>query len=428
MSDKLRQLLNRLGTLLLAFLLAVAVWVAATLQVNPFTDLEFSNIPIELLNQPDNTVLVNDDEVSEQVSVQVRAPQSVLAELRPSSFIAAMDLSGVEPGNPMPVTVVVTGTNQEVRLLDIEPEQQTIHLEYVRAMTAPIRIEVQGEVATGYQASRPVISPDEVTIVGPGPYLAEVISVTGSIDVSAANQDISQKVSVFPLDSEGNALSDVMWDPRQTDVSIEVRRKLGFKPDVEVVPDIRGDPAPGYRRGSVLVEPSTVTLRGQSSVLNELPGFIMTTPISITDATGEITQQSPLTLPANVGIVETNYVTVTIEVLPILSSRTMTDVVEIQGVRSGWIATPSPNVVQVVLEGPDAVLNELTPDDLQILLNLFNYPLGVHRVEPDVLAPENVRVVSVIPETIEVVIVLAPTPTPTLTNTTTVTPTQATEP
>jgi YbbR domain-containing protein len=428
MSNKLRQLVNRLGTLLLAFLLAVAVWVAANLQMNPFDDRELTNIPITLLNQPEDTVLVNEDEVSDQVSVQVRAPQSVLSEIRPSSFVAAMDLSGVEPGTPMPVTVVVTGATQQVRLLGIDPEQQTIHLEYVRAMTAPINIQLEGEVATGYQAFRPVISPDEVTIVGPSPYLAEVISVTGLIDVSAANEDISQKVSVFPLDSTGNALSDVMWDPRQIDVTIEVRRKLGFKPDVEVVPDIRGDPAPGYRRGSVLVEPSTVTLRGQSSVLNELPGFIMTTPISITDATAEITQQSPLTLPANVGIVETNYVTVTIEVLPILSSRTMTDIVEIQGVRSGWTATPSPNVVQVVLEGPDAVLNELTPDDLQILLNLFNYPMGVHRVEPDVLAPENVGVVSVIPETIEVVIVMAPTPTPTLTNTATVTPTEATEP
>jgi YbbR domain-containing protein len=107
--------------------------------------------------------------------------------------------------------------------------------------------------------------------------------------------------------------------------------------------------------------------------------------------------------------------------LAIQSSRAMTSVVEIQGVRPGWLATPSPGVVDVILEGPDATLAAMEQDDLLVIVNLFNYSLGVHRVEPEVIVPEGVIVVSIIPETIEVAIIPVPTPTPTLTVTPTVT-------
>jgi YbbR domain-containing protein len=80
--------------------------------------------------------------------------------------------------------------------------------------------------------------------------------------------------------------------------------------------------------------------------------------------------------------------------------------------RSGYLATLSPSTVEVILEGPETVVDELTPDDVRIYVNLAAYPLGMHRVDPLVLAPPNVRVVNIIPETIEVRIELMPTPTP----------------
>jgi YbbR domain-containing protein len=150
-------------------------------------------------------------------------------------------------------------------------------------------------------------------------------------------------------------------------------------------------------------------------VLDNLPSFVETLPISVTGATQNLSVRSLLTVPANVVVVDANYVKVMVEVLPIQSSRAMTDVVEVQGVRPEWQATPSPKIVDVILEGPDAVLAELTSDDIQVTVNVFGLAPGVHRLPLEVLEPEGVTVVSVIPETIEVVIEVAPTlatPTP----------------
>jgi YbbR domain-containing protein len=424
MSNALRRFVNRLGTLILSLLLAFTVWIAATLQTDPFGPIELIGVPISVLNQPDNTVIFNPEQVSDEVNIQVRARQSVLADLRVSEFMATMDLSGTELGLPSAIPVVVTTTNEMVRVQEIEPQTQFIHLEALQTISSPITIQVEGEVATGYLATRPSLNPDQVTIEGPAPLLAEVTAVTGSISVENAKADISEMVDLLPVNADGQVVDGVTWVPSETEVRMQVRTRVGYKPDVEVVPDIRGDPAPGYRRGNVEVAPSTVTLRGQPNVLEELPGFVVTLPISIGGSIDNLIEQSPITVPANVQVVGPDFVTVTVEILPILSSRTITSEVEIEGLRAGWVATPSPNQVDVVLEGPAVVVDALTPNDIQVLLNLFGYSLGVYRIEPVVLAPEDVTVVNVIPETIEVAIKETPTPTPAGT----ITPTLTTQP
>ncbi len=414
MSNTLRQLLNNLGSWLLALLLAFAIWIAATLQADPFVKEEIANIPITMQGQPAHTVLFNQSQLSDRVSVEVRAPQSVLARLKPTDLMASMDLSGVKPGTPSPVTVQVTSTNEALRIEAINPNKQTVHLEMERTLTLPIQIEVRGEVATGYQATPAQVSPNQVTLVGPDPYLTSVISVTGAIDISGARQDVTERVSLTPLDANGKGVTGLQLTPKQADVRVGVRRRFGYKPDVEVVPDLRGKPATGYRQGIVLIDPSTVTLQGPPSILDKMPGFVETLPISITEATESLSQRTALTLPAGINVIGGNLVTVFIEILPIQSSRTLTGTVELQGIQPGLVATASPSIVEIILEGPDPKLAELKPQNLQIVVNLYGYTLGVYRIKPEVLAPESVRVLNVIPETIEVEIEAAPTPTPTL--------------
>jgi YbbR domain-containing protein len=402
MGSFMRHLWDNLGSAILALLLAVAVWIAATLQEDPFVNEVFANIPIALLNQPDNTILLR--EISEGVSVEVHAPESVVLALQISDFEAKMDLEGVEPGSPTPVTVQVTCTNEAARIQNVDPSAQTVYLEAINAITLPVALKVEGKAATGYYTSLPKITPDQVVVHGPDSYLTQVMSVTGSLSIAEAKEDISEQVVVTPQDAEGRLVTGVEWAPAQVTVDIRVRRRVGFKPEVEVVPDLHVTPAQGYRLGNVKVEPSLVTLRGPAAVLDKMPGFVETLPISVTGATVDLVEHQVLTVPNNVVVVGVNFVTVTVEVLPIQSSRTMTAVVELVGIPEGWIGIASPDVVDVILEGPDAVLSELTPDDIQILVNLYDLPLGVHRVEPVVLAPEEVTVVSVIPETIEVVL------------------------
>jgi YbbR domain-containing protein len=411
MDGPVRRLLSRLGTVILSLLLAFVIWIAATLQADPFVTGQFTNLQITLVGQPADTVVI--EPTSETATVRVRAPQSVLQSLTPSDFTATMDVSKVEVGNPMPVPVNIVADNRAVRIEAISPAQQTVHLEAVGTLVMSVTIDLRGEVATGFQILRPTVSPDSVIVKGPVSILDHVAAVSGTLSVQGVRESVSAKVEVVPRDADGKPVTAVDWTPKQVEVQVGVRKKVGFKPDVTVIPDVRGDPAPGYRQGSVVVEPSTVVLAGLPSVLDQLPAFVMTEPVSVTGATQNLTVRTTLTVPNGIMVVNVQFVTVTLEILPIESSRIVTSAIEVQGLRSNLTATFSPDVVQVILVGPDPVLAALKPNDVRLIVDLFGYTVGVHRVKPVVLVPAGVTVVSVIPATLEVVIVSEPAPTPT---------------
>jgi len=411
MTELVRQLWSNLSSIVLALLLAVAVWVAATLQNDPFDVRNFAAIPVTLLNQPEDTVFFQGDPA--WVSIDARAQQSVLELLKASDFTAVMDLSLVEPGVLTSVPISVTSTIDAVRIELYEPLEQAVLLQAESAISLPVDIEIVGQVATGYYAStRTSVIPSEVTVYGPEPYLQQIASVGGTLNIEDANNDIVEQVPLTPRNADGQLVTGVEWSPEQAEVRVAVLRRVGYKPEVRVVPDVRGEPAPGYRRGSVAVAPSTITLAGPPHVLNDLPGFVRTEPISITGMTTVLTERIPLSMPTNIVAVGVNYVTVTVSIFPILGSRAMTGTVEIQGLRQEWTATVSPKQVDVILVGPDSLLTELKPDNIQVFVNLFDLGLGVHRLEPVVLYPEGIELESVIPDVVEVIIRVEATPAP----------------
>lgn len=411
MNRFVRPLWNNLSSIILALLLAVAVWIAATLQNDPFGVRKFTAVPITPLNQPGETVFFEGDPA--WVSIEARAQQSVLETLKASDFVAEMDLSLVEPGESTSVPISVTTSVNAVRIESYEPLDQVVHLEALSSGSVPVEIEIEGQVATGYYASSQLaITPGEVAVYGPEPYLDAIVSAYGSVRVEGANTDVVESVPITLRNASGELVTGVEWNPEQIEVRVPVLRRVGYKPEVLVVPDVRGDPAPGYRRGSMAVIPSTVTLAGPPLVLNDLPGFVRTEAITITGLTQVLTERIPLSMPSNIVAVGVNYVTVTVSILPVLSSRAMTSTVGIQGLRSGYTATLSPDMVDVILMGPDTIVAELASDDIQVFVNLFDLGLGVHRIEPIVLYPEELDLETVIPGTIEVIIQVEATPPP----------------
>jgi YbbR domain-containing protein len=423
MGTRLRQLLNNLGTIILALLLALVVWIAATLEKDAFDNQDVGNVAVQVLNQPANAELFGTR--IERVTALVRARESDLRDLEATELSATIDLAGVELGETVSVPVHVTTDNKNLRLLSWTPETQSVRLEAMGTITVPVVLDPQGEVAAGFEATRFIVEPETINVYGPLFRLEEIEAATAAVVLDGARQDIVERVSITLQNADGDEVADVSWFPDQVEAAVLVRERLGFKPDVEVVPDLRGDPPEGYRLEKVSVDPPVVTLSGPPAVLDGLPGFVETLPISITNVVEDLALRTTLTLPTSVVVVSGNVVTVTVEVLPIQVSRTMTATVQIRGVPPERIATAIPSIVRVIVEGPDAILSELKPEDIQITAVVLQTTLGVHRVVPEVLAPPDVDVVSISPEAIEVTISLAPrpTPTPTLTPTLTITPT-----
>jgi YbbR domain-containing protein len=110
---------------------------------------------------------------------------------------------------------------------------------------------------------------------------------------------------------------------------------------------------------------------------------------------------------------------VQVGISPIEGSLSLNNMlVEIIGLADGLDAHISPATVDVILTGPLPLLDKLTAGDVKIVVDLTGLTDGIHQLPPQAqIIIADVKVQSVNPATIEVIIIFLPTPTPTPTPT-----------
>src|SRR5919202_871235 len=152
-----------LGRAAFAVALAVVLYFVAVNETNPETTIRPSfSVPVQVVNYPPG--LVPTDQPP-QVGLRVRALPSVLARLRPDSFTAQVDASAAHAGpNDLPVNV--RSTDPDVRSVDADPSAVTLTLEEVQERVLPVRVNVSGQVPSGYTLGEARADPDRVTVAG----------------------------------------------------------------------------------------------------------------------------------------------------------------------------------------------------------------------------------------------------------------------
>ncbi len=419
----LRWIWNNLGSMVLALTLAIAVWVVATYEENPSVKGLFPEpIPIEVINKPEGMILW--PEISEEVRVTIRAPRSSWENLSPNKFRAVIDLSGLTAG-VHEVPVQVECLDRAVKILEKKPDKIGIRLEERREKEVAVRVEIMDNPPLGYAARTPMAIPPTVKVSGPASMVDQVAEVVAQLYLRDARETVKRSVALSARNDTGEPVGWVEIEPAEVQVQVPIEPTPGFK-DVAVRVIWEGQVARGYRIGNVSVSPSIVTVVGSPSAIEKIPGYLETAPIDISNAREDVVERVPLNLPEGVTVLGEQGVLVEIKVTAIESSLTVHRKLTIQGLSPGLWATPSPDTVDVILSGPLPKLDALKPEDVRVVLDLFELEPGTHKVKPDIIAPEGLKVESVLPSTIEVEIsVVPPTPTPTPVATETPTPTPA---
>jgi len=408
------------------------VWFVAVREQNPPVEADYAPaIPIEIENLPPGTVIFGD--VPDRVQLRLMAPQTSWDGISPAKFRAWIDLAGLEPGlHEVPVRVQVA--DAAISILEKRPATVNVRLEKLLVAGVPVRIEVIDSAPIGYIARAPVFAPITTTVSGAAPQVSQVSYAAGEVYLRGAKETVHRTVELSARNANGDPVTRVVLDPARVTVTVPVEQRFGYR-DVSVRVRVKGEVASGYWISNITVSPSTVTLVGNPSALRELPGYIETMPVDVTNATANVTERVALDLPQGVSVVQPESgesqtlggVQVTIQVAAVEGGQTVQRRVQFQGLAETLSAVARPPQVDVILSGPLPRLQSLTIQDVQVIANLFGLGVGTHQVKPTIVVPESLHVESVMPETIEVQISLAPatlTPTPTSIPTATALPAQ----
>jgi YbbR domain-containing protein len=406
MTDGLKKWLKDLPTLILSFLLAVAVWISAVTAADPNETRQYPMpVRVEVLGLDPGLSLIG--EIPETVTVKMTAPSSTWTMLLNTTDVvkAFIDLSGKKVGD-YEIKIKTQLETRPVDIVSVEPAYVSIHLENSSSVNMPIKLTAEGEPAIGYHLGNPTFSETVANITGPESLIAQVSQVTAKINVEQAIQTLSQEVKLQAIDEDGKPIDNLSIAPDNVTITVPIEPEGGYR-NVAVKAIVSGQLAPGYRLTNITVLPPTVTVFSEDTQLvGQLPGYIETSVISIAAAKSDIDIGVSLKLPSGVTVVGDQTVTVHIGITSIENSITIQSIkVEVVGLPDGMTATISPEYVSVIVSGPLYLLNQLTSTQVHVSVDLTGKQAGTYQITPDAgVTISELRIESILPGTIEIIV------------------------
>lgn len=186
-------------------------------------------------------------------------------------------------------------------------------------------------------------------------------------------------------------------------ISLELEKSA--KRTVNIVPDVEGEPAPGFVIGRVVPDPATVEVVGPESRVARLTGAT-TEPISV-DGRSESLRDT-----VNVGVAdaalrlaEAREVTVDVEIVPAPVERLIEDVpIRWRNLAPGRTAILRPTLIRVAVRGRRQAIEKLRGDDVEVFVDLDGLGVGRYNLQVRVEPEQAFGVVATQPPVVDVTI------------------------
>jgi YbbR domain-containing protein len=380
----------------LSFAIATVMWLYVATAQNPLIE-RLMTLDLHVRGLSASEVVV---QAPSRVQVHLQGPRSALALLTPALLDASVDLSGLKPGeHRVPVYIAAP---PDVHVMERTPSEAVVVLDQLMRHRLPVEVTLIGVPPSGVTLGTPRTQPEYVEVSGASTQVEEVRHAVVTLDTSQARQQLVSSVPVHLLDATGQEVRGLTVDPSIVQATLPVREGTITKL-VPVVPTLTGTPAAGLAVSGVTVTPATITLTGSVSTLQTVQSAV-TAPIDLGGARGDVTRRVALSLPQG-SSAATQQVTAVVHIGRVHLARILQGVpVRISGVSKGLTARAAPDRVDVQVEGPQDMVQRLTPGALAAQVDASADGRGTHRATPRVVVPEGVRVLMISPAQISVIV------------------------
>lgn len=377
-----------------------------------FTELTFSGVPVEAINQPEDAYPLTQNLGT--IDVRYRLSADASSRVQIGSFAATVDLSTYDmelAPAPQALAVTVRALSDGIEVLSYTPTTIAVQIDRIGQKEIPVVVD-HGTVPEGLAIGTPQVSVETTVATGPESQLALVEDAVARVQIFESGIDVNRQVDLMPVDIDGQQVELVELSPDTATVTIDVRTVETTK-TVPVRPVITGTVADGYEITSISGRPSVVTLFGQPDVLAAIDD-VPTSPINVAGLTESTSFDAELDLPPDVRLAsDTQAEVVAVTVAATTASRTFQVGISCSGAPSDFACLPAVSQLSVTLSGPTATLAALNATDLVTTVDVSGLGPGTYRLTPQVVLPNGVELVSISPGTVSVALVApAPVPTP----------------
>ena len=172
---------------------------------------------------------------------------------------------------------------------------------------------------------------------------------------------------------------------------------------VTIVPEIEGNPAPGFIVGTVTADPKTIEVTGPESAVARATGAV-TEAVSVAGARGRVAESVRVgLLDPLLRLKNPRSANVRVEVLPGPRERTVGgQPVHLRNLAPALAAQALPPAVEVVLRGSRESLNRIDPGDVTAYVDLAGLGVGDYSLSVAAEASIDAGVARILPSAVQV--------------------------
>ncbi len=366
------RLLNNAVWLLGSIFLAFVVWITANLQSNPVQQQRLKDlITIDYLLD-DGVLITSAPQL--RASVFVRAPVDVFSVLSEEDVDVVADLRGRPPGRQTVPLEASLAANRQAVVVDISPGQVTVEIEESQERFIPVDLIIVAEPPANFELTDSSASPTQVLVSGAASDVSRVVSAQAELDLAQQEEGRVEldEIRLIPTDVDGQRVADVELSPVAISVSLDIQQRNNVR-EVRVTPNLVGEPPAGYTLTAEFEHsPEEVFVSGPPEALDDIIGAFVTEPIDLTDRTESFETTVTIDLPNDeLFLLTGQVVTVSVGIDVLQSSRSFEEVpIEVVGLQEGASFEIVPEVVRVLVNGPQPSLTALEPDDVRVVADL----------------------------------------------------------
>lgn len=283
------KLTHNIGLKLASVFFAVILWLVVTSVNNPTVSEPYYNIPVKLVN----TELITDSGQVYEVldgtdvisKVTVRAPHSVISELKTENIIAVADVSELSSLDTIAIKLSTDIYSNNISSITGSIDTVKLKIENKKSKALPLKSTVSGQVTSGYMVGD--ITPDQnlVRISGPESVVDQITKAVVDVDVTGMTSDIVTNAEIKLYDAEDNIVDSKNITQNIKTVGVQVN--IWQTATVPVNFSVSGTPAAGYQATGVIEgSGETVVIAGRVSAIRNI------TEISIPEEALDITDQT----------------------------------------------------------------------------------------------------------------------------------------
>lgn len=369
---------SKKGNLILALILAIALWAYVVGEKNPDVSKEYKSIPITITN---SDILEDEDMAVASVStsklnVKLSGNRSVISKVNAEDIDATVDVSKASLGeNNLKIHLKVPGNTYVVQQSITEV---TVRVEQRVRDNKSVEVKYRGKTEEGVEPSLLGVDPEEVEVAGVEGRVSRVDHVQATVKVSkVGDSESSVKSTLTPVDKNGKKVENVSLSQKQAIVS----SILYYTKEVPLDVPVNGDSDARYER--TVEAPETIVVKGDSAVLETMDS-ITAEPVDISNITEDKKIKIIPVLPEGITVArESEKLYLTVSVKSLLRDKTVTldpAAIGISGVGEGLSAEVISTDITVKLTGTSEALESVDAASVSASCDVSGLAEGTHKV------------------------------------------------